>query len=347
MSCRDAFYTPTVIAEQLVNYIQVERVYSAIDFCVGDGDLLKAVAKRYAGVSLYGTDISEESIINLRDRYNDWNLAVCNCQNIDMLNNIQFMRNKRFDLIVLNPPFTCKGSLVEHLEFDGVDFKLSTAMSFVVRALNFLSDDGGLYAILPISCVYSDKDKIIWQFLKEHYNACVLAEPNKVYFTKKCSPNIVFVYVGHRSIKCLPQINKDPFKNLPVVDIVRGSKRMQNVVYSKTANSVPLIHTTNIQHGKLVNLKSVILNVQKYVSGYGVVIPRICNPNPQKVALLNGCNKYVLSDCVMVLLTDNKVNAEIVRKNILCHWSDFVSLYKGTGAQYTTVARMKNAFGIG
>lgn len=32
--------------------------------------------------------------------------------------------------------------------------------------ITFLSDNGGLYAIMPISIIYSEKDKQAWDYLK-------------------------------------------------------------------------------------------------------------------------------------------------------------------------------------
>ena len=37
--------------------------------------------------------------------------------------------------------------------------------------------------------------------------------------------------------------------------------------------------------------------------------------------------------------------AEQIRTHILNNWQDFITIYKGTTAQYTTLARVKNLFG--
>lgn len=37
-------------------------------------------------------------------------------------------------------------------------------------------------------------------------------------------------------------------------------------------------------------------------------------------------------------------DAQILRDKILENWSDFVSVYKGTGVQYTTLERLKCLF---
>lgn len=344
MAGPDSFYTPPSLAEKLAGYVTATQVRSAIDFCVGDGDLLKAVAKRYEGVQLYGTDISSEALQKLGNDCPEMALRECDFKDDESVNNVQFLHDNNFDLIVLNPPFTCKGSVVEHLEFDGEEFKVSTAMLFTMRALRYLSDQSGLYAILPISCVYSEKDKKAWDYLKAHYNACVLEEPSRVYF-KDCAPNIVLIYAGRYPMVTQHTTEVVDFSALPVTSVVRGCVRMQSPAYSKKQEAVPLIHTTNLQKGKLVNLKKILPGEHLKVDGFGVVIPRVCNPNPNKIALLDGTRTYALSDCVIVLRTTTMEAAEQVRTHILNNWQDFTTIYKGTAAQYTTLARVKQLFG--
>lgn len=344
MSGPDSFYTPTPLAEKLVGYVVARQPRSAIDFCVGDGDLLKAVAKSFEGLQLYGTDISSKALQKLAVDCPDIVLGECDFRDDESINALQFLHKNRFDLILLNPPFTCKGSVVEHLEFEGEEFKVSTAMLFTMRALRYLSDQGGLYAILPISCVYSEKDRNAWDYLQKHYNACVLEEPKRVYF-RNCAPNIVLVYAGQYPMKLQQTAEVVDFSALPVTSIVRGCVHMQSPSYSRKRDSIPLIHTTNIQKGKLVNMKKIFPYEHLKVDGFGVVIPRVCNPNPGKIALLDGSQSYALSDCVIVLRTDTMEAAERVRTHILNNWQDFITLYKGTGAQYTTLARVKRVFG--
>ena len=355
MSGTDSYYTPSPLADKLTSFVAATQVRSAIDFCVGDGDLLKAVARRYKNVELYGIDISDDALNKLAGDCPNWQLSQCDFRDNEWLERMSFLKNKKFDLIVLNPPFTCKGSVIEHFEFEGEDYKVSTAMHFLMRTLRYLDDDGGLYAILPISCVYSEKDRKAWEYLKANYNACILDESERVYFSKNkvkkteetvwCSPNIVMVYVGHYAVKGHEAAKYADFSSLPVNAVIRGCVRMQNPAYSHNPKAVKLIHTTNIQKNELIHLKRVLPGAAQQVDGCGVVIPRVCNPNPMKIALLDGTSTYVLSDCVIVLRTATMPEAEQILQYILDNWSDFVTIYKGTGAQYTTLARVKELFG--
>ena len=45
MSGLDSYYTPPMLADKLVSFIASSHIEHAVDFCVGDGDLLKADRK--------------------------------------------------------------------------------------------------------------------------------------------------------------------------------------------------------------------------------------------------------------------------------------------------------------
>ena len=346
MSGADSYYTPPLLADKLVRFIVPSQISRAVDFCVGNGDLLKAVAKRYGDAELYGTDISDDTLTKLSQDCPSWHLGRCDFRKDNSIDKVPFLIKGKFDLIVLNPPFTCKGSVVESVTFEGIEYRVSTAMLFLLRALKYLASNGGLYAILPISCVYSVKDRKAWNYLKDHYNACILEESNKVNFTSKCAPNIALVYIGYYKVNGIEKVNTFDFSSFSITSMLRGCVRMQNLQYSKSKNAVPLIHTTNLQKGKLVNLRHIMAGHNILVNGSGVVIPRVCNPNPNKIALLDEKTVYALSDCVIVLQTATRIDAEKLRERIIEHWCDFVSIYKGTGAQYTTLERLKTLFGV-
>lgn len=341
----DSFYTPIHLANRLMSHVTEDSIQTAIDFCVGNGNLLKAVHNRFNKAKLFGTDISDDIIEEMATQHTDWTLGVCDFKDNTSIKQLSFLKNKHFDLIILNPPFTCKGSNVEHIKFRGRPYKVSTAMMFIMKSLKYLSPSGSLYAILPISCVYSQKDKAAWQYLQTNYNACILEELKHVHFGHRCSPNIALVYLGHQEKYRRETCFTNLFSHLSVERIIRGSISMHNISYSNSSDALKLIHTTNIQNGKLVNLKQIIAKKKSIIDGYGVVIPRVCNPNPKKIALLDGKHSYVISDCIIVLKTSTMDDAKQVRCHILQHWHTFTNLYKGTGAQYTTIEKVKTLFG--
>lgn len=342
----DSYYTPVPTADKLAAFVTEKNINTAVDFCVGDGALLKAVEKKMQGVKFFGTDISRDVIEKNSVENPTWTLGVCDFRDDESIQKLPFLKDASFDLIMFNPPFSCKGGLIEHVSIDERNFKVSTAMMFIMKAIKYLSSTGSMYAILPISCVYSQKDKIAWQYLQNTYNACVLEEPKRVCFGNNCSPNIVLVYLGNHKKATYSTVFSSDFSMFSVNSIVRGCTRMQKPAYSSSKKAVRLIHTTNIQEGRLVHLKRIMPGFQQIIGGFGVVIPRVCNPSPKKVALLDGRYDYILSDCVIAIRTSTKESAVQIKSHIINNWPSFKGIYKGTGAQYTTLERVKTLFGI-
>lgn len=343
----DSFYTPVYMAEQLVGYVQESDVHTIADFCVGDGRLLTAVHKRFPNAQLFGMDIAREIVNKLANQHADWVLTTCDFIDDEKVDKIVSRHLKEFDLILLNPPFSCKGSIINIVECEGIRFKVSTAMMFILKAIRFLSKNGGMYAILPISCVYSQKDRRAWKYLEKQYNACVLSEHSRISFAGKCAPNIALVYIGNQRHEIQEsQKQSSNILSSSVIKVTRGSVRMQGLKYTEDRKGIRLIHTTNLLNGKLVNVSKIEENVNSTECGYGVLIPRVCNPNLKKIVLLKKLQKFVLSDCVIFLKTETVEQAQDVYNSIINNWQVFVRLYSGTGAQYTTIERVKAMFPV-
>ena len=50
MAGPDSFYTPQHLAKRLASFITERNIKTAIDFCIGNGDLLKAVQNRFDNI---------------------------------------------------------------------------------------------------------------------------------------------------------------------------------------------------------------------------------------------------------------------------------------------------------
>ena len=343
----DAYYTPDGLAGKLLSFV-VDTPRTAIDFCVGDGGLLKATEHRYEDVSCYGIDISQEVIDGLAIRHPSWHLAQCDFREAEALTEIPFLQESTFDLIVLNPPFTCRGSSVEKVMIGEKEYHVSTAMSFLVGALPYMSENGAIYAILPVGCVYSQKDRKCWEYLKKEYYACVLNEVQKAYFNKKCTPNIVLVYLGR-----IPYAGErvelrfgDGQLNFSLNGISRGHLSVYEMKRIKPGKMrLPFIHTTNMRNGQLVDVGFTKKGLKESVKGNGVLIPRVCNPNIEKVVVFDG-KEAILSDCVVLLQTRTKRQAEQLKRHLIMNWDEFKKIFVGTGARYVTMERLRAYFHI-
>ena len=340
----DAFYTPPMLATKLLSYVE-GPVTKVVDFCVGEGNLLKAAEQRFGHIECYGVDISSDVIKALQIQYVHWQLATANSLATNSLSEILRINSNEYDLVLMNPPFTCKGSIIHNIEFENAVFSVSTAMYFLLHALPFMSSDGSLYAIMPISIVRSEKDAKIWSYLVKKYNACILEECAHVPFNK-CAPNVVLIYLSKKQQhSCAKQITYSrTFQNLPVSHCIRGTISASSISRYYAASTIYFIHTTNIQNGEIVDTNTINGISATIVKSYGVVVPRVCKPSIHKVALLNPNKRYVLSDCVIAILANNARDARVIKESIVRNWEIFSSIYSGTGAQYTTMNLVKKMF---
>lgn len=342
----DAFYTPNHLADELINHVAETDIHTAADFCVGDGDLLKAVVRRFPDVKCFGVDISDESVEQLRREYTDWTLGTCNFMEREKVAKLKGIGDRRYDLIVFNPPFTCKGSTLCRIVFDGLTFKCSTALMFLTEALGYLNERGVLYAILPIGCLCSQKDKVLWDYLVVNYQLKVLEKKDRPYW-RKCSPNILLVSLKSYAARAVEeQEARFDFTNLPIKKIIRGTIGMHEVKYAEGLKGRKVIHTTNMQQNRVRDVRRIENGKQYGMTGTAVLIPRVCNPNKGKICIYSGKKPYVLSDCVIALKTENEEDAQTVYYALMNHWDDFREIYNGTGAKYTTMERLRCFFGV-
>ena len=346
MDQHDKFYTPDHLADRLIGHIAEEDIETAVDFCVGDGDLLKAVQRRFPDVKCFGVDISEESIECLRKEHTNWTLGACDFMERAKVTKLKGFEGGKYDLIVLNPPFTCKGSTLCKIEFDGKAFKCSTALMFLTEALGYLNKKGVLYAILPIGCLCTQKDRELWNYLVENYQLKVLEKQDRPYWWK-CSPNILLVSLKSELVK--PTNNnvvEFDFTHLPIKEIIRGSIGMHEVKYSEGSDGQKVIHTTNMQENLVKDPRRIRNGKQYSMNGTVVLVPRVCNPNKGKICIYSSKSPFVLSDCVVALKTENEKDAQTVYEALMNHWEDFREVYNGTGAKYTTMERLNELFGM-
>jgi tRNA1(Val) A37 N6-methylase TrmN6 len=335
----DSHYTPPNLAEHLVSYIQRQDIQSVADFCVGEGELLRAAKQKWNNAEFFGSDISIEAIHLLKKLYPDWKLCKCDFLNQESRKKNNIFKNK-YDLVLFNPPFTCKGSTIKSIVLDDVEYHVSTAMAFLVEAIKFLKDDGVMYAILPQSIAYSQKDEKIRNYLIEKYHFKVIEELNNQEF-EKCAPNIVLASINDTNSffpnKYLKQINTG-IENLT---IQRGNISMHEVHQVKKS-ALPLIHSTNLRSNNIVDVKYMVNNTRSRIDGPAVLIHRVGQPNISKICMIPSKKAFALSDCVIGIKVNTMNDCKLLNKILLDNWSDFSNLYKGTGAKYITIERLKH-----
>lgn len=335
---RDLHYTPTLLAQHLVSFIEKRNISSIADFCVGEGDLLIAAKKRWPEANFYGCDISEKTIASMKKKHPNWMLSKCDFLNPKSRRSNHILKNK-YDLILLNPPFTCKGATIESVVFEGIEYHMSTAMAFFVEAIHYLKEEGIMYAILPQSIAYSKKDEKIRNYLREKYNFRILEERNNQEF-EKCAPNIVLASINDKNTFTVPDTPNQLKIKIKKLHIQRGNISMHEIKEIKTS-PIHLIHSTNIRENKIINLKYKVDPIRSIIYGPALLIHRVGQPNINKLCIINENEVYALSDCIIGIKAENIEDCHILKELILKNWFYFSNLYKGTGAKYITIERLK------
>lgn len=334
----DEFYTPKILADKLVDWIDDRNINSIVDFCVGDGELLRAASIRWPFANYYGSDISSEAIQKTNEKHPEWQLSVLDFLDSNSRKKAKNLQKNDFDLILLNPPFSCIGATIHEITFNKNTYYVSTAMKFIAEAMNYLSIKGILYAILPVSVAYSLKDKKFWDYLVQEFNLSILEETSTRYF-HGCLPNIIIVSINDFKKEIKPKKFERANIFLEQLEIFRGKISM-NSIPSHKGDSY-FVHTTNLRNNQLENLSIKLGHNISSVNGPALLIPRVGNPNPNKICLINEDDTYILSDCIIAIKVASKTDGIMLYSYFLENWSEIKNLYKGTGAKYITIDRIK------
>lgn len=336
----DSFYTPTILADKLISYISCQRNFNnVVDFCVGDGELLRSAEKRWPSIQCYGSDISKKAIKITKGLHPYWLLSKFDFLNFEQRSKSKLFKSKNyFDLILLNPPFSCWGGTLMHSNIDDVQFTTSTSMKFITEALKYLSPDGVLYAILPLSVAHSQKDKKVWKYLEEKYNLSILEETSIRYF-KNCEPNIILVSLNDNK-----KSNHREFKNrsnfyLDGITILRGRVSIHKIL--KYPGEDYLVHTTNLKNNSIQELNTKVGHKFSLVTGPAILLPRVGKPDFSKVCIIKPGEAYCISDCLIALQCESMNVALTIFSFLANDWENVSTLYRGTGAHYITMEKIE------
>jgi predicted RNA methylase len=342
----DSFFTPTPIADALIAKATLKAPAVIADFAAGDGELLRVAAMRWPDARLVATDINPHSINKLRKEKN-W-LAY----EYDFLTGHNGHRTdlpliaKKCDLIILNPPFSCRGSKVWTTKLGDFALKTSISVAFVLRALSCLSPGGQLLAILPTGSIHSQKDRLAWKVIRCLCECDILGANDRRTF-RFCSPHTVSVRLTLR-LKPLPLSQSGDQKRIEVgrsKDVIvfsRGNVDMARLSKRKVQRGVSLIHTTEM-NGHRVQFSRKITPAKRLrlFKGPVVLIPRVGNPRRDKIVLYTSRRKIAVSMCVLTLSCENKATAKRVYQSLISNWKAVEKQYTGTGARYLTLERLQ------
>lgn len=333
----DQYYTPPMVAHKLLCQ-KIGKPRNVCDFCAGGGELLVACENHYPSINCVAIDKSPMAVRHLRHTYPHWRIYTADFLNARQMRRLNVLQDK-FDLVVMNPPFTCRGSVYQ-VSFNGFVFKASKAMLFLVKALNYVNDGGHLLAVLPTGVLCSQRDAELVRYLKRFYGFRVYEHFSNVSFGGKM-PNVFLVDLQKRDVKIDYKVIQKKRYVAPYY-LHRGCC---NVVSAVEAGPAALnqilkwyVHSTNLHHGEVWNL-SLRLNPEgrREIIGPAVLLPRVGTPALGKIVVIRANDRYILSDCVIGILCSSFGAAQKTKSALVKSYASYSALYKGTGARYVTL----------
>ncbi len=336
----DSFYTPKDAAQKLVSGLGFAPKIVG-DFCAGGGELLRACEALFPKVQCIAIDKSRRAVKNIRAKHKGWRTFLA-----DFLNDKDLARaglaKSSCDLVVLNPPFTCRGNRYK-IEFDGQVFSGGKALLFLTRAMSYVRKGGVLRAILPSGTISSERDALLVRYLKRVYRFRTYWRSSQISFGGKM-PNVVFVDMQkpmmQQIVKSVP-----PKKFVPPSYLSRGCLNVVDAgtvrCHGQRDDALRYVHTTDLRNGKICDAEFYVPKAShRIVSGPGVLLPRVGMPNRNKVCFMpSGCH-FILSDCVIAIQCGSMRSAMQLKQAILRRWDSYRQIYVGTGARYTTMKRL-------
>tara|TARA_R110000744_G_scaffold380562_1_gene502610 strand:- start:52 stop:1113 length:1062 start_codon:yes stop_codon:yes gene_type:complete len=339
----DKFYTPKALAIELVQSIEVVNPNLVVDPTCGSGNLLKAASNIFEDIQCVGMDKDLITIRRLKKEKPQWILSVADLQNDNSYRRTHAITAAgNCDLLLLNPPFSQISNQYVITNYKGQSVRSSVAMGFVLRSLELFTPESGALIIAPESMLYSELDEharyIVNRDLKlEHLGDL---DASTFYGTRA---RAVAIKVSNKSDNPISFCRfTDSSKKIPM-KLIRGGMQMHKISRQVCSGKYRVIHSVDLKYlfkGLLSCSGFVQSLLRGGIEGKHILIPRVGIPNVKDMQIVVFESAVQLSDCVMSISTHNKDELPIVLEIIKSNEADFLNLYKGTGARYTTISRL-------
>ena len=321
----DRIYTPPYLATLMARASRAppnqSEEFIVADFAAGSGELLLAAASLWPMATMVATDIDTRAVRNLREMPDSWRIGVCDFLNPRSRQSSSLLRSLigHTNLVLLNPPFSCRGGKRVSATIGGLTSKCSVGLAFVVNSIDYLAVGGELVAVLPEGSLTSEKDATTWNLLRRMGDTevlktnglrtfpCAAVRTAIVRFQKrhsraKAEPPLV---LNSRSASCQGL--------LPPVRIVRGTTQVNEIQQSEgCADSIAFIHSTHLQNFTVSTYDEVRGRIGRCAIGPMVLLPRVGQPKRSKVAQYFDSDAFMLSDCVIALMCHSTESAELL-----------------------------------
>ena len=342
----DSYYTPRPLAETVVGYAQLREDGVIADFAAGEGVLLEESRKRWPHAQIVATDIDQTAVTRLRQRHPEWTVGRADLLANVSTNPCQALRRVKgkVTLLLLNPPFTCRGGSTREVLVDGTVFKSSTAIAFLLKSTQYLAPRGEIIVILPEGALYNRKDQSAWDHLRKRFLVKLMARWERGAFPN-CSATSVVIKLVTASKAGMRErvVEPTPAPHCRAVAIIRGT--YSPCVERRQELGPTLVHTTDLQGSKVILNGRLGGGSHRSVEGPAVLLPRVGRIRPEKIAVLPSRCKVMISDCVIGLKTPTSREANQLKTLLVRRYQELERCYVGTGAPHITLDRLRHVLG--
>lgn len=339
----DQFFTPSSVAKRLVSFLRSDEEACIADFAAGGGELLRAAIEKWPDARYIATDIDQRCVSHLKRVHPEWSVGRCDFLNRKSRSSSRLLQETigAASLVLLNPPFSCRGNKAEWVTVQNEPIRCSMSMAFVLNSIQYLTPRGRLVAVLPASALSSQKDKAAWSHIRAAFSVRNVAGFGLKTFPD-CAASTVIVRLQRKQGSTQGPSRGTMFRRTLRMEasLIRGAVPMHAARNGLAGPDFPLVHTTDLQGKRLGKTEYSIRLCHRYAIGPSVLIARVGRPAKSKCLLYLARKRLVLSDCVYAVRCGTSEHAKQLHATIQANWEKFASLYSGTCAPYLTVSAL-------
>ena len=343
----DEIFTPSSLANKLVELAMVRKRTLGVvaDFAAGDGALLRAASRRHQSLEVVGLDINPIRVRKLRSIDSAWQIGSCDFLNPRSRSSSPVLRRiqGKVTTALLNPPFSCRGARKEQVSLGGKRLTCSTAMAFILTAVDYLAPDGQIIAVGPRGMEKSERDEAAWDALRSMGTVEILGYPDRGTFPRTALRSLLLRFtMGPSTARRPTSWNEVATQGKhPTISLVRGTVQMHRARISDSG--IPFVHTTDLSNGQLRPELRKSIAPGRICCGPVVLVPRVGRPMLSKIALQVLRYNLLLSDCVIALECVSEDDAVNVQRVIRDRWNEFEEAYGGSCAPYISMKALQRA----
>ena len=290
------YFTPpnTVVKslDTLLHILNYDVFNNILEPSCGSCEFIDKLRIYYPNASITGVEYNKIIYDNIKNNYD-------NVSDINIINEnfLKTLFNKRFDLIIGNPPYyVVKKSDVEPYYYNYFDGRPNIFLLFIIKSLSLLNDNGVLCFILPksfLNCLYYNKTR---KYIYDNYSILNIIECDDDYIETD-QQTIIFIikkgndnnnvndkyilkhlsdkYTIFATTKVINRLN-ELYINATTLNTLKFKVFVGNIVWNENKSLLThdkqktrLIYSTDIKYNTLSNKSYTNIAKKNYINKKG------------------------------------------------------------------------------